>query len=338
MRSIKGSVTGLVLASILAMMPAAAFARGGGGGGGRGFGGGGGGRAFAGGGHAFGGFSGRGFSPGFRGPRGFSSGRGDHGRFGEALAASLPITARAAGGHGMGGPIGGGPRFSAAHGRDFAFHDGRFHNRFFAHDRFFRHHRDFVSNFAFVGFGFPDWYPNYYGSYPEDYSNNDGEPGYDDQYLDESSVPTQSELARRANSTGSSEGISSFGRPRPMDSSNDGSRYRSTRAEGRDMNVVREPNESTAGKADPVKLVTPAPNTQGGAFANLILVGWLNDAGNYVIFVQNTETKKLQKVTSEPNEDHFRIIEIRPNADPKLVQAVISNGTDQGTVKVAEGD
>jgi hypothetical protein len=121
-----------------------------------------------------------------------------------------------------------------------------------------------------------------------------------------------------------------------MGSSNDGSSYRSTSAEGRELDVVREP--TTGAKADPVKLVTQDPNTQGGAFANLILVGWLNDAGNYVIFVQNTETKKLQKVTSEPNKDHFRIIEMRPNADPKLVEAVISNGTDQGTVKVAKRD
>src|ERR1700730_12693460 len=129
------------------------------------------------------------------------------------LAASLPITARAAGDHSMGGSVGGGPHFSGARGRHFAFHDGRFHNRFFAHDRFFRrdhffihersfrHRHRFVSNFAFVGFGFPDWYPNYYGSYPDDYSNNDGELGYDDQYLDDSSVPTLSELARRANYT-----------------------------------------------------------------------------------------------------------------------------------------
>ena len=262
------------------------------------------------------------------------------------LAASLPITARAAGGRSMGG----GPHFSGARGRGFAFHDGRFHNRFFAHDRFFRrdhflihdrsfrHHDRFVSNFAFVGFGFPDWYPNYYDSYPDDYSNYDGEPGYDDQYFDESSVPTQSELDRRAKYTASFEGISSFGSPLPMGSINDRNSYRSTSAGGRDMNVVREPNESTGAKADSVKLVTQDPNTQGGAFANLILVGWLNDAGNYVIFVQNTETKKLQKVTSEPNKDHFRIIEMRPNADPKLVEAVISNGTDQGTVKVAKRD
>ena len=84
MRLIKGSLTGLVLAGILAMMPAAAFAHGGGGrgGGGHGFGGGGGGHAFVGGGghgfgggHAFGGFSGRGFSPGFSGTRGFSNRR-----------------------------------------------------------------------------------------------------------------------------------------------------------------------------------------------------------------------------------------------------------------------
>jgi hypothetical protein len=266
------------------------------------------------------------------------------------LAASLPITARAAGDHSMSGPMGGGPHFSGARGRDFAFHDGRFHNRFFAHDRFFRrdhffihersfrHRRPFVSNFAFVGFGFPDWYPNYYGSYPDDYSNNDGEPSYDDQYMDQSSVPTLSELARRSNYTAPFEGISSFGTPLPKESSNDRSSYRSTSADERGMDVGGEQNETTGAKADPVKLVTQTPNTQGGPFANLILVGWLNDAGNYVIFVQNTETKKLQKVTSEPNKDHFRIIEIRPNADPKLVEAVISNGTDEGTVKVAKRD
>ena len=249
------------------------------------------------------------------------------------LAASLPITAQAAGGHIMGG----GPLFSGGRGRHFAFQDDRFH-RFFVHDRFFRHHHRFVSNFAFAGFGFPDWYPNYDDSYPDDYSNNDGEPGYDSQYFDESSVPTQSELARRANYAASLEGISGFGRPLPVGSTSDRSSYRTTSAAERDLNAVREPNESTEAKTDPVKVVTPDPTSQGGTFANLILVGWLNDAGNDVILVQNTETKKLQKVTSEPNKDHFRIIEMRPNADPKLVEAVISNGTEQGTVKVAKRD
>jgi hypothetical protein len=247
------------------------------------------------------------------------------------LAASLPMTAQAAGVH----ITGGGPHLSGKRDRDFASHDGRFHNRFFVHDRFFRHHHRFASNFAFVGFDFPDWYPDYDDSYPDDYSNNDGEPSDDGQYFDESSVSRQSELARRANYAATFEGISSFGSPLPMGSSNDHSSYRATE---REKNVVREPRESTEARSGPVKLVTPDPSTEGVAFANLILVGWLNDAGNDVIFVQNTKTKKLQKVTSEPNRDHFRIIELRPNADPKLVEAVISNGTDQGTVKVAKRD
>jgi len=70
MRSIKGSLAGLILTGILEIVPAAAFAQGGGGGG-HGFGGGGGGHASIGGGHAFGGFTGRGFSPGSRGMRVF---------------------------------------------------------------------------------------------------------------------------------------------------------------------------------------------------------------------------------------------------------------------------
>ena len=102
------------------------------------------------------------------------------------------------------------------------------------------------------------------------------------------------------------------------------------------MNVVREANEATEQK--PIPLSSLPQFLTHSTFADLILVGWLNDAGNYVIFVQNTETKKLQKVTSEPNKYHLRIIEIRPNADPKLVEAVISDGTDQGTVKVAKRD
>jgi Putative peptidoglycan binding domain len=88
MRLIKGSLAGLVLAGILALMPASAFAHGGGGGGGGGHGGGGGGGAHGGGGHGFGGghafsgFTGHAFSPGFHGTRGFFTSRGDHDRFG----------------------------------------------------------------------------------------------------------------------------------------------------------------------------------------------------------------------------------------------------------------
>jgi len=65
----------------------------------------------------------------------------------------------------------------------------------------------------------------------------------------------------------------------------------------------------------------------------LVLVSWLDDAGKIVIFVQNTETNDVQRVTSEPNKNHFRIVEIHPNADPKLFEAVISNGSEKGPVR-----
>jgi hypothetical protein len=65
----------------------------------------------------------------------------------------------------------------------------------------------------------------------------------------------------------------------------------------------------------------------------LVLVSWLDDAGKIVIFVQNTDTNDVQKITSEPNKDHFRIVEIHPNADPKLFEAVISNGSEQRPVR-----
>jgi hypothetical protein len=65
----------------------------------------------------------------------------------------------------------------------------------------------------------------------------------------------------------------------------------------------------------------------------LVLVSWLDDAGKIVIFVQNTETNEVQKITSEPNKDHFRIVEVHPNPDPKLFEAVISNGSEEGPVR-----
>jgi hypothetical protein len=65
----------------------------------------------------------------------------------------------------------------------------------------------------------------------------------------------------------------------------------------------------------------------------LVLLSWLDDAGQTVIYVRNTETDEVQKITSEPNKDNFRIVEIHPNADTKLFEAVISNGIEQGAVK-----
>jgi hypothetical protein len=311
MRSIKGSLAGLVLAGILAMIPGAGFAHGGGGGGhgggggGRGFGGGSGGHAFVGGGgrgfgggHAFGGFTGRGFSPGFSGMRGFStgrfSGRGDHGRF---------------------------------------------------DDRGFRDHRVFSQQFAWPVY----WYPYY----PYDYSYLDYGPDNDYQYGDNSAASVQPESFRPAVDHGPV--IINTGNSRPMDSTANAayinSGYSSTDAAGQQRIVTQGPNEKIGPRADPrtvVAPVVPQPTqpmqtaakgtqttrqAQAGAFGNLVLVSWLEDAGKDVIYVQNTETNDVQKITSEPNLDNFRIVVLHPNADPRLFEAVISNGSQQGPVR-----
>ncbi len=116
-----------------------------------------------------------------------------------ALAALLPVTARTAAGHGMGGNMGMTPHFSS--GRGFGHGEGRFggrdfgrfrrdrfidrgdrffdrrdrffdrrdrgdrffdrRDRFFDRDDrfFFRHHDRFFFAFDFAAFGFPWWYP-----------------------------------------------------------------------------------------------------------------------------------------------------------------------------------
>jgi hypothetical protein len=88
---------------------------------------------------------------------------------------------------------------------------------------------------------------------------------------------------------------------------------------------------------DPFLDKSVRPTIQGEYKANLldklVLVSWLDDAGKIVIFVQNTETHDVQRVTYEPNKDHLRIVEIHPNADPKLFEAVISNGSEKGPVR-----
>jgi hypothetical protein len=307
MRLIKGFLAGLVLAGIPATMPAAAFAHGaghGGGGGGHGFGRGGGGHAFVGGGghgfgggHAFGGFTRRGFSPGFSGTRGFStgrfSGRGDHGRFG---------------------------------------------------DRGFRDHRVFFQQFAWPVY----WYPYY----PYDYSYLDDGPDNDYQYGDNAAPSVQPESLRPALDHGPVVVSINAGNSQPMDSRahseyiNNG--YSSSDAAGQPRIATQDPNEKIGPRADPRTFVPPAapqptptaakgaqtrPQTQVGAFGNLVLVSWLEDAGKDVIYVQNTETNDVQKITSEPNLDNFRILELHPNADPKLFEAVISNGVQQGPVR-----
>jgi hypothetical protein len=262
--------------------------------GGGGHGGGGGGHAFVGG-HAFGGFTGRRFSQGFSGTPGSSTGR---------------------------------------------FSGGGDHGRF--GDRGFRDRRVFFQQYGWPVY----WYPDY--SY--DYSYLDNGPNNDYQYGDNSAASVQPESHGSAADHGPVVVIT--GNSRPMDSRANtayvNSGYNSTEAAGQQKIATQDPNEKIEPRADPrtvnslpvpqpaqtiAKGTQTTPQAHAGVFGNLVLVSWLEDAGKDVIYVQNTETNDVQKITSKPNLDNFRIVAVHPNADPKLFEAIISNGSQQGPVR-----
>lgn len=72
-------------------------------------------------------------------------------------------------------------------------------------------------------------------------------------------------------------------------------------------------------------LVTPAaPREEESPFSKMFLTSWLKDESQEVIFVQNSETNVVQRITEQPNQNDLRLLELRSNSDPKLVEAVVS--------------
>jgi hypothetical protein len=159
----------------------------------------------------------------------------------------------------------------------------------------------------------------------------------------------QPESFNRATGNSPTVIVINTGNLRPMDSSSNTGYVNSgnslTDSAWQQRIAVQEPNEKIEPPADPVTPAVPqptqtaakgtqtTPRAQAGVFGNLALVSWLEDAGKDVIYVQNTETNDVQKITSEPNLDNFRIVVVHQNADPKLFEAVISNGSEQGPVR-----
>jgi hypothetical protein len=85
---------------------------------------------------------------------------------------------------------------------------------------------------------------------------------------------------------------------------------------------------------NPFTLVTPLVlQAQAKPFEKFVLISWLNDGGKDVVFVQNTETSEVQKITKDPNQNSLRLVAIHKAADLKNAEAVISNGTEEGSVK-----
>ena len=234
-----------------------------------------------------------------------------------------------------------------AHGGGMALRTGAGIRRNFGFGRnrlFFRRDHRFFSQQVLLPFY---WYP-YFDS--GDYSYLDYGPDNDYQYWDNSAAPVQPQSSRPAVDRAPIYVIINTGNSGPMNSSpnyaDNSSGYGSTDAAGRQRIVTQEPVEKTGARTDPATLTpvaVPQPTetvakstmqpAQSGTFANLVLISWLENDGKDVIYVRNTETNDVQKITSEPNYENFRIVAVHPNTDPKQFEAIISNGTQQGPVR-----
>jgi hypothetical protein len=61
---------------------------------------------------------------------------------------------------------------------------------------------------------------------------------------------------------------------------------------------------------NPFTLVTPAaPREQDSPFSKMFLTSWLKDGSREVIFVQNSDTNVVQRITEQPNQNSLRLLE-----------------------------
>ena len=236
----------------------------------------------------------------------------------------------------------GGPAFGMTRGArgDFRFQQRRFLSQ--------RDHRFFVPQVIWPVY----WYPSYNSDYyPFDSSYLDDGPSYG--YAD-SGTPAPSEYSRgtidqrpivivvgQGNSRPTNNSTAEYpnrnygwvapeGQPRLMHNSSE------QIAEPPSLSVSPVIKDPAPAAKDPPAAGPAAPEirpAQTGAVDKLVLVSWLKEDGKDVIYVQNTQTNDVQKITSEPNLDHFRIVEVHPNSDPRQFEAVISNGSDQIPVR-----
>ena len=260
---------------------------------------------------------------------------------------ALSPAARAGGFRGGGG-FGGAGGFRGGAG----FRGGGLHGQFmgrghtFATGRGFRRgNRFFVQQSVWPYY----WYPYDWGDYyPLDYSLLDNDNDYQVASID---PPVQQGYDTRSSAPAPVVVVVNQGNPGSGASSSGGhanSNYGATGTEGQQNLVAQKSNEQMSmGGADSSKAVTPGtqaapatvqaaqavPKAPAGGGSKYVLVSWLNFSGKDVLYVKNTETNQVEKITSEPNRDNFRIVEVHPNEDPQEFEAIISNGSGQIPVR-----
>jgi hypothetical protein len=86
---------------------------------------------------------------------------------------------------------------------------------------------------------------------------------------------------------------------------------------------------------NPPGVATAAPGQRNDSLPKRILLSWFKEGGKEVALVKDTESKKVERITAEPNSDHLRIVEVHSDINPQLSEVVISDGHNQETVKFA---
>lgn len=204
--------------------------------------------------------------------------------------------------------------------------------------------RGFRRGHPFFSRGVPVyWYPYYL---PDYYSLTYSPPDSDYSYTDSSAAAPQSFTSNT--NPAPVVVVINQGQPSLTAGSNAGyadHNYRTAAAENQQGVVTqRSEQQSSADSVRPVSPLTQAapaaspatqadPQVRSGRPGKFVLVSWLNDGGKDVVYVQNTETSEVQKITSEPNIDNFRIVAVHPNSDPKEFEAIISNGKELTQVR-----
>ena len=238
------------------------------------------------------------------------------------------------------------------------FHDRGFNRGFRGRFVARRNRPIFFQQFGWPGY----WYP-YADSYVDplsySYLEPDSQPDY--QYWDNSSAYgqqsqayVQQESANRAVPQSPVVIVVNNGSPRqtdsgaPIDPRGNGGyanyAYVPSGVSGPQRIVPEDPNQRTGPDpvtpGDPVvPQATPVPeknaqsSVRAGPFSKFVVVSYLQDRGKDVISVKNIETNDVQRISSQPNIDHLRLLEVHPNPDLRQFEAIISNGSDQGPVR-----
>ena len=60
---------------------------------------------------------------------------------------------------------------------------------------------------------------------------------------------------------------------------------------------------------------------------------WLREDRSYTVLVQSLTTNEVMTITSAPNQNNLRLVRLNLNSDPRLVEAVISDGNELRAIK-----